>query len=183
MKILDQPLPGILVLEPKIWNDDRGYFYESFSSEFFKNLNINLDFVQDNQSFSHKGALRGLHFQNPPFAQGKLIRVIRGRVLDVVVDIRKGSPYYGKNFSLELSGKNHLQMWISPGFAHGFETLEDDTIFCYKCTNGYNKESEGGIFWNDESLDINWKTENPIVSEKDQDLPLLNTLNSQFTYS
>ncbi len=182
MKIVEEILNGVLILEPKIFNDDRGYFYESFSTAFFNDQGIIADFVQDNQSFSHNGALRGLHFQNPPFAQGKLVRVIQGKVLDVVVDIRKGSPTFGKHFSAELSASNHLQMWIPPGFAHGFATLEDETIFCYKCTNVYNKAAEGGLFWNDKTLNIDWKIENPIISDKDAILPSFNTLESQFIF-
>jgi len=123
--------------------------------------------VQDNQSLSSKGVLRGLHFQNPPYAQGKLVRVIKGAVLDISVDIRKDSPTYGQYFSMELSEENKIVVWIPPGFAHGFATLEDSTIFTYKCTEVYNKESEGALLWNDKDLNINWEVNDPLVSEKD----------------
>ena len=141
---------------------------------------VNVRFIQDNQSLSQMGAVRGLHFQAPPCEQGKLVRVVSGSVWDVVVDIRKNSPTYGKNFSLELSAKNQLMFWIPPGFAHGFETLEDNTLFLYKCTNTYNKASEGGLLWNDKDLDIHWKTQTPIVSEKDILLPAFKDFVSPF---
>ncbi len=173
-------MEGPLVIEPRIFNDPRGYFYESYNSDIFKAAGVEAVFVQDNQSLSHKGATRGLHFQAPPFEQGKLVRVVQGAVIDVIVDIRKSSPTYGKSYSIELSDINHLMLWIPPGFAHGFETLQDKTIFLYKCTNVYHKESEGGLFWNDPALEINWQSENPIVSEKDQILPLLTDFVSPF---
>jgi dTDP-4-dehydrorhamnose 3,5-epimerase len=155
------------VIRPKIFGDDRGHFFESWSKESFTKNGMDLDFVQDNQSLSSKGVLRGLHFQNPPFAQGKLVRVIKGIVLDVAVDIRKDSPTYGQHFSIKLSEKNKTIFWIPPGFAHGFVTLEDDTIFIYKCTGVYNKESEGALLWSDKDLNIDWGVENPLVSDKD----------------
>lgn len=167
MEIIKTPLAGILVIKPRIFGDDRGYFFESWSKESFATVGLNLDFVQDNQSLSGKGVLRGLHFQNPPYAQGKLVRVIKGAVLDVSVDIRKDSPTYGKYFSVELSEENKIIVWIPPGFAHGFITMEDNTIFTYKCTGAYNKDSEEALLWNDEELDINWKIKDPLVSEKD----------------
>jgi dTDP-4-dehydrorhamnose 3,5-epimerase len=136
--------------------------------------------VQDNQSLSQKGVLRGLHFQNPPFAQGKLVRVIKGSVLDVAVDIRKDSPTYGEHFSVELSEENKTILWIPPGFAHGFVTLEDDTIFIYKCTAVYNKESEGSLIWNDEDLNIDWRVVNPLVSDKDIQAGNFNDFTTQF---
>lgn len=141
---------------------------------------IHLNFVQDNQSLSQKGAVRGLHFQAPPFEQGKLVRVVKGAVRDVVVDIRKNSATYGQHFSIDLTEENQLMFWIPPGFAHGFETLEDNTIFLYKCTNLYNKESEGGLLWKDPALGIKWQTAEPIVSDKDQILPTLNNFISPF---
>lgn len=141
---------------------------------------INLNFVQDNQSLSQKGAVRGLHFQAPPFEQGKLVRVVKGAVRDVVVDIRKNSATYGQHFSIDLTEENQLMFWIPPGFAHGFETLQDNTIFLYKCTNLYNKASEGGLLWNDPSLNIKWQTSDPIVSDKDMVLPTLNNFVSPF---
>ncbi len=173
-------MDGPLIIEPRIFNDPRGYFYESYNSDVFKAAGIDAIFVQDNQSLSHKGATRGLHFQAPPFEQGKLVRVLQGAVVDVIVDIRKSSPTFGKSFAIELSESNHLMLWIPPGFAHGFETLEDKTIFLYKCTNVYHKESEGGLLWNDPALEIKWQSENAIISEKDQLLPFLKDFVSPF---
>jgi len=167
MEIIKTPLEGLLVIKPRVFGDDRGYFFESWSKQSFTEIGLDLDFVQDNQSLSAKGVLRGLHFQNPPYAQGKLVRVIKGAVLDIAVDIRKDSPTYGQHFSVELSEKNKTIVWIPPGFAHGFLTFEDNTIFTYKCTGVYNKESEGALLWNDEDLNINWKVNDPLVSEKD----------------
>ena len=170
MKIHHTNLKNLLLIEPEIYEDERGYFYESFNSRKLLSL-LNLKdnaFVQDNQSKSKKGVLRGLHFQKIPAEQGKLVRVVNGSVLDVVVDIRKDSETYGEHFSIKLSGENHKMLWIPSGFAHGFLSLEDDTIFCYKCTNYYSKEFERCIVWNDFDLNIDWGIENPIVSEKDQ---------------
>jgi len=180
MEVKTTPIQGLLIIQPKVFTDARGYFFESYSEKLFKQHGINAHFVQDNQSLSQKSALRGLHFQSPPYEQGKLVRVIKGAVLDVVVDIRKNSPTYGQHFSLELSEKNFLMLWVPPGFAHGFATLENDTIFVYKCTNLYHKESEGGINWNDPDLKINWGVSAPIVSEKDKELGLLKNLHSPF---
>ena len=180
MNIIQTPLKDLLVIEPKVFKDDRGHFFESWNKEIFEKQGLKLDFVQDNQSLSSKGVLRGLHFQNPPYAQGKLVRVIQGSVIDVAVDIRKNSPTYGEYFSIKLSGKNKTSMWIPPGFAHGFVTLEDDTIFSYKCTAVYNKESEGSIFWNDKDLNIDWGVQNPIISEKDDFSPTFSILKSEF---
>lgn len=162
-------IEGLLIIEPKVFGDERGYFFESFNKEKFKILTgVDVDFVQDNQSKSQKNVLRGLHYQAPPFAQGKLVRVIQGAVLDIAVDIRKNSPTYGKHFSIELSADNKTIFWIPKGFAHGFASLEDDTIFTYKCTDYYNPSSEGCIAWNDQDLNIDWKIESPIISEKDK---------------
>ena len=180
MRIIDTPIADLLVIEPKVWKDDRGYFYESFREDFFKEINIDLSLVQDNQSLSQKGTIRGLHFQAPPFEQGKLVRVLQGSVLDVVVDIRKKSPTYGQSFAIELNDQNHLQLWIPPGFAHGFSTLADQTIFCYKCSNYYHKASEGGICFNDETLAIDWKVPAIHVSEKDYLLPTFKDFISPF---
>ena len=143
MDIKSTPIEGLLIIEPQVFTDPRGYFYESYNKEKFVAAGINIEFVQDNQSLSQKGIVRGLHFQAPPFDQGKLVRVIQGAVLDVAVDIRKNSPTYGQNFSIELSAQNRTMFYIPPGFAHGFETLADNTIFQYKCTNLYNKASDG----------------------------------------
>ena len=180
MRIIDTPIADLLVIEPKVWKDDRGYFYESFRADFFKEINIDLSLVQDNQSLSQKGTIRGLHYQAPPFEQGKLVRVLQGAVLDVVVDIRKKSPTYGQSFAIELNDQNHLQLWIPPGFAHGFSTLADQTIFCYKCSNYYHKASEGGIRFNDETLAIDWKVPAIHVSEKDYLIPTFKDFISPF---
>ena len=167
MEIIKTPLEGLLVIKPRVFRDERGYFFESWSKQSFAEVGLNLDFAQDNQSLSGKGVLRGLHFQNPPYAQGKLVRVIKGAVLDVSVDIRKDSPTYGQYFSVELSEENKTIVWIPPGFAHGFVALEDNTIFTYKCTGLYSKDSEGALLWNDKDLNINWEINDPLVSEKD----------------
>ena len=180
MEIVKTPIEGLLVIKPKIFTDDRGYFFESWSKVAFEKEGLHLNFVQNNQSLSAKDVLRGLHFQNPPFAQGKLVSVIKGAVLDVVVDIRKNSATFGKYFSLVLSGENKTSFWIPPGFAHGFITLEEDTIFSYKCTEVYNKQSEGSIMWNDKDLNIDWGIENPNVSEKDAIANTFAQLQSRF---
>tara|TARA_B110000014_G_scaffold180976_1_gene130290 strand:+ start:150 stop:692 length:543 start_codon:yes stop_codon:yes gene_type:complete len=180
MEIVKIPIEGPLVIKPEIFTDDRGYFFESWSKMAFEKEELHLNFVQDNQSLSAKGVLRGLHFQNPPFAQGKLVSVIKGAVLDVVVDIRKESATFGKYFSLILSGENNTSFWIPPGFAHGFLTLEEETIFSYKVTQVYNKESEGGIVWNDQDLNIDWGIESPIVSLKDSESPIFAKISTQF---
>lgn len=182
MQLITTPISGLLEIEPQVFGDHRGYFFESYNQGKFKQAGIDLDFIQDNQSKSSKGVLRGLHFQNPPYAQGKLVRVITGAVLDVVVDIRKGSPTYGKHHKVELTEENKKMFWIPPGFAHGFLTLRDNTIFSYKCTNLYNKESEGAVLWNDPELDIDWEIENPMLSNKDKIAEPLNKLNSQFSF-
>ncbi len=182
MKITETNISGLLIIEPRIFNDDRGYFYESYNKSKFTDIGIAVDFVQDNQSFSQKGTLRGLHGQAAPFAQGKLVRVIKGRVIDVAVDIRKGSPTYGQYFSIELSEKNKLQFWIPEGFLHGFVTLEDDTIFTYKVNNYYDKASEIGVKWNDPTLAINWQIDESevLLSPKDEVLPLFSSFVSPF---
>lgn len=173
MEITDTPIAGLKVVQPKVWGDARGHFFESYSEAAFKAAGLPTDFVQDNQSLSAKGILRGLHFQKPPYAQGKLVRVIKGAVLDVVVDLRSSSPTYGRHHAIELNEDNKTMFWIPPGFAHGFLTLADDTIFVYKVTGLYHKESEGGLLWNDPALGINWGIENPLLSDKDRIQPLL----------
>jgi dTDP-4-dehydrorhamnose 3,5-epimerase len=180
MEIIKTPIEGLLVINPKIFGDDRGYFFESWSEESFAKNGLDLDFVQDNQSLSSKGVLRGLHFQNPPFAQGKLVRVIKGAVLDVVVDIRKESATYGQHFSIELNEENKTIFWIPPGFAHGFVTLEDDTIFTYKCTGVYNSASEDALLWSDKDLNIDWGAIKPLVSDKDLVAGSFKNFKSQF---
>lgn len=180
MEIVKTEIKDLLIIKPKVFEDERGHFFESYNQNIFSNLGINVNFVQDNQSLSGKNVLRGLHFQNPPFAQAKLVRVIKGSVLDVAVDIRKNSPTYGKHVSIELSEKNKTMFYIPEGFAHGFLTLEDNTIFTYKCTNFYNKESEGCILWNDSELNINWNVNNPIISDKDKVGTLFKDFKSNF---
>ncbi len=180
MEIIPTEIPDVCIVKPTVFADDRGYFFESYSHQRFLEAGLDLNFVQDNESRSSKGVLRGLHFQNNPWAQGKLVRVMRGAVLDVAVDIRKKSSTYGKWVSIVLTGENKYMYWIPAGFAHGFLTLEDDTVFFYKCTNIYNKESEGGIRWNDPDLNIDWVIENPILSEKDKISPSFKDFKSSF---
>ncbi|WP_428328455.1 dTDP-4-dehydrorhamnose 3,5-epimerase [Mucilaginibacter sp.] len=182
MNIIETYIKGLLIIEPRIFSDDRGYFYESYNKSKFTEAGIPVDFIQDNQSFSHKGAVRGLHGQANPFAQGKLVRVISGRALDVALDIRKDSPTFGKHFSVELSGDNKLQLWIPAGFLHGFSTLEDNTIFTYKVNNYYDKASEIGVLWNDPALGIDWGVapEDALLSPKDEILPDFKSFTSPF---
>ena len=180
MNLIKTSIQDLVLIQPDVFPDQRGYFFESFQKEKFLNLGIDAEFVQDNESMSQKNVLRGLHFQLPPFAQGKLVRVVKGAVLDVAVDLRKSSTTYGKWVSVTLDAKNKLMAWIPVGFAHGFLTLEDDTIFQYKCTNYYNKASEAGIIWNDPTLGIEWGTKEPLVSEKDLKGLLFNNLKSPF---
>lgn len=182
MNISTTKIAGLIIIEPRIFPDDRGYFYESYSEKKYREAGINAAFVQDNQSFSQKGALRGLHGQANPFAQGKLVRVLQGRVLDVAVDIRKNSPTFGEYVTIELSGENHKQFWIPPGFLHGFLTLEDDTIFTYKVDNYYDKASEIGVLWNDPTINIDWQTDlsNVLLSPKDEVLPAFADFRSPF---
>ncbi len=180
MQVVKLALEGCLMITPRVFSDDRGEFFESFSDPSFRALGIEGNFVQDNQSLSRIGVVRGLHFQHPPFEQGKLVRVVQGEVLDVVVDIRKTSPTYGKSLSVVLNETNRNILWIPPGFAHGFSTLQDNTIFLYKCTNLYHKASENGIIWDDRDLGIDWGVEHPIVSEKDLELKPFSELNSPF---
>ena len=180
MKIIKTSIEGLLVIEPELYHDDRGYFFESYNVEKFMKLGLNVTFMQDNESRSVKGVLRGLHFQIPPYEQGKLVRVIHGAVLDVAVDLRKASPTYGKWDSIILSERNKRMYWIPAGFAHGFLTLEEDTIFFYKCTQVFNGACERGIAWNDPQLNIQWGISHPVLSEKDQACPLFRDLESPF---
>ncbi len=176
MSFIKTEIEDVWVIEPKIFKDDRGYFYESFNAETFnKETGLNINFVQDNQSKSNKGVLRGMHYQTGEHAQAKLVRVLQGSVQDVAVDLRKDSPTFGKHCSIVLTAENHKQLFVPRGFAHGFLVLEDETIFAYKCDNFYNKESEGGLIYNDETIAINWEleTEDFILSEKDIELPNL----------
>jgi len=180
MKFIKSEIEGLIIIEPNIIEDERGYFYESYNKEDFINNGIENCFVQDNQSLSQKNVLRGLHFQKPPYTQAKLIKVIKGSVLDVAVDLRKNSETYGKYVSIELSESNKRMFYISEGFAHGFLTLEDNTIFSYKCSNFYNKDSEGALLWNDLDVDIKWGIQNPTLSVKDKEAPKFNQLISPF---
>ncbi|HQQ94186.1 MAG TPA: dTDP-4-dehydrorhamnose 3,5-epimerase [Bacteroidia bacterium] len=180
MEIIESELKGLYIIQPKVFEDARGYFFESYSAQAFEKAGLKLDFVQDNQSLSQKGVLRGLHFQNPPYAQGKLVRVISGAVLDVAVDIRLSSPTYGKWIARELNEQNKLMMYIPEGFAHGFLTLQDQTVFSYKCTNIYNKASEDCILWNDPEIGIQWGSSDVLLSEKDMNCKSFRTFRSMF---
>ena len=170
MEVIKTEIEGVVIIEPRIFNDERGYFYESFSLCEFEEKVCRTTFVQDNQSKSSYGVLRGLHFQKPPYSQSKLVRCIKGAVLDVAVDIRKGSPTFGKHVAVELSEENHRQLFIPRGFAHGFAVLTPEAVFQYKCDNYYNKESEGAIAWNDPQLAIDWRipADKVLLSEKDR---------------
>lgn len=185
INVIDTTIEGVKIIEPKIFGDLRGYFFESFSQrDFDAAIGKHIDFVQDNQSFSHYGVLRGLHFQNPPYTQSKLVRVIQGKVVDVAVDIRKGSPTFGQHVAVELTGANHRQFFIPKGLAHGFVVLSDTALFQYKCDEFYHPESEGAIAWNDPALSIEWPI--PIsdieLSEKDNHHPFLKDIVSSFNY-
>ena len=170
MEVIKTEIDGVVIIEPRIFKDDRGYFYESFSQREFEEKVCHTTFVQDNQSKSSYGVLRGLHFQKPPYCQSKLVRCIKGAVLDVAVDIRKGSPTFGKYVAVELSEDNHRQFFVPRGFAHGFAVLTPEAVFQYKCDNFYNKESEGSVAWNDPQLAIDWRipADKVILSEKDK---------------
>ncbi len=184
MKTEATPLRGLLILTPDVFADERGYFLESFQEARYQEaLGSDIHFVQDNLSLSRKGVLRGLHYQAPPMAQGKLVSVLRGRVWDVAVDIRFGSPTFGQHVAVELSAENHKQFWIPAGFAHGFVALEDETLFSYKCTNVYSKEHDRGVRWNDPALGIAWGIEAPIVSEKDKQYPVLKDIEQEFSFN
>jgi dTDP-4-dehydrorhamnose 3,5-epimerase len=173
MDIEKTPIEGLIIIKPKVFQDDRGYFFEAFNQKKFGEKGINYNFVQDNESESQYGVVRGLHFQDAPHAQAKLVRVLRGKVFDVAVDLRKSSPTYKRWFGVELSDENKYQLMIPRGFAHGFSVLSNKAVFHYKCDNFYNKESERGIIYNDKTLNIDWKIEpnDMILSEKDQILP------------
>ena len=170
MKIIETAIEDVVIIEPRLFKDERGYFFESFSQREFEEKIRKISFVQDNESKSSYGVLRGLHFQKPPYAQSKLVRVIKGAVLDVAVDIRKGSPTFGKHVAVELTEENHLQLFIPRGFAHGFSVLSQEVIFQYKCDNFYAPQSEGALAWDDSDLNINWRIPNNkiILSEKDK---------------
>ena len=182
MNVIKTDIEGVVIIEPRIFTDTRGYFFESFSERDFCKEVREIKFVQDNESKSSYGVMRGLHFQRPPFTQSKLVRVIKGAVLDVAVDIRKGSPTYGKHVAVELTEDNHRQFFVPRGFAHGFAVLSDEAIFQYKCDNFYAPEADGGISILDESLGIDWRIhrDKAILSEKDTKHPLLKDFESPF---
>ncbi len=184
MPFIKTGFPGLLIFEPKIWEDDRGYFFESYNENFFKQEGIEITFVQDNQARSESGVIRGLHYQLNPYAQTKLIRVLSGSILDVAVDIRKNSPTYGKAYSIELSAENKKQLLVPKGFAHGYSVISKTAEVFYKCDEFYNKESEGGIAYDDIILNIDWKiTEGEaIISEKDMNHPELHQCKNNFVY-
>lgn len=181
MEIKFFDIPGLVEFIPRIHGDSRGYFFESYREDVLKKAGISSQFVQDNQSYSTLGVLRGLHYQKAPFAQAKLVRVITGKVLDIAVDIRTGSPTFGKWQGVVLDAALGNSFYVPEGFAHGFYTIED-AIFSYKCTHYYNKESEGGLLWNDPALGIEWNAENPLVSDKDLTLPLLSQMAPAFEF-
>lgn len=184
MEVKQTQIPGVVIIEPRLFKDDRGYFFESFSERDFNTQVREIHFVQDNESKSSYGVLRGLHFQKPPYAQSKLVRVIKGAVLDVAVDIRKGSPTFGQHIAVELTEENHRQFFIPRGFAHGFSVLTDEVIFQYKCDNFYAPQSEGALAWDDPELGIDWKipTDKVILSEKDKHHPRLKDAEWVFDY-
>ena len=187
MNVIETKIPGVLIVETDVFGDHRGYFTETYSKPKYEKLGITVDFVQDNMSFSaQKGTLRGLHWQNPPYAQSKLVSCTKGKVIDVAVDIRKGSPTFGEWASVELSAENHRQFFIPQGFAHGFCVLSDLAVFAYKCTDFYHPEDEGGLMWNDKNIGIDWEkimpgiTENANLSEKDKNHPAFCLENKYF---
>lgn len=182
MEVLKTELPSLLLIKPKVFGDERGYFFESYSKEIYHKAGIDFCFVQDNISKSKKNTIRGLHYQVGDKAQGKLCQVIFGKVLDVAVDIRFGSPTFGKYFASELSEENKIQLWIPPGFAHGFSVLSDEAIFSYKCSEPYSREFERSVLYSDKQLNIDWKVDNPIVSEKDLKAKLFKEIDRDFIY-
>ncbi len=183
MEVIKTNIDGLLIIKPAVFGDDRGYFFETYSKRKYAEYGIEEDFVQGNISKSLRGTIRGLHYQVGDKAQGKLCHVIKGKVLDVAVDIRFDSPTFGQYFSIELTGEDKTQMWIPPGFAHGFAVLSDEVLFVYKCTNYYSKPDERAILYNDPQLNIDWKVENPIVSEKDLNAKLFKEIQADFVYS
>ncbi len=183
-KIETDKIEGLLIISPEVYRDSRGYFFESYHSKIFEEYHLKYHFIQDNQSKSVYGTIRGLHYQIEPFAQVKLVRVVQGEVLDVVLDIRQNSPTYGHKFEIVLSAENHKQLLVPKGFAHGFSVLSEEAVFCYKCDNYYHKSAERGIRFNDPALDIDWRLEasTRIVSEKDMKLPYLADAEINFVY-
>lgn len=185
MNIIQTSIPSVVIIEPRLFKDDRGYFFESFSERDFNTQVREVKFVQDNESMSSYGVMRGLHFQRPPYTQSKLVRCVKGAVLDVAVDIRKGSPTYGQYVAVELTEENHRQFFVPRGFAHGFAVLSETAIFQYKCDNFYHPEADGGISILDNSLGIDWRipTDHAILSEKDTKHPLLKDFDSPFDFN
>lgn len=184
MPLISTPIEGLFVVEPQVFNDSRGFFFESYNKKVFKEAGIDAEFVQDNQSKSVYGVIRGLHYQAPPFAQAKLVSVNIGSVLDVVVDVRVGSPTYGKSFSVNLSADNKKQLFIPRGFAHGFSVLSETAVFFYKCDNYYSKPHERGIAYNDSQLNIDWQIpdDKSIISDKDMVLPQFSAIGQDFAF-
>lgn len=185
MEVIKTEIEGVLIIEPRVFGDARGYFFESFNArEFAEKTGVRTNFVQDNESMSHYGVLRGLHFQEPPYAQSKLVRVVKGRVLDIAVDIREGSPTYGRYVAVELTGENHRQFYMDKGFAHGFAVLSEEAVFQYKCDEFYAPQNEGAIAWNDPDLAIDWRipANKVCLSEKDRKHPFLRDFKSPFKY-
>ena len=180
MEIEEKEIKGLIEIFPKVFGDQRGFFLETFNESRYNEVLKNIQFVQDNFSSSNKGVLRGLHFQNPPYSQGKLVQVITGSALDVAVDLRRNSETYGQHVKVLLSSEKRNQFWIPEGFAHGFLALEDNTIFSYKCTNYYNPQSEVTILWNDRNLKIDWQIDNPIISPKDKEGALFKDFDTPF---
>ena len=184
INVIKTDIEGVIIIEPKVFGDNRGYFFESWSQKDFDEQIRPIKFVQDNESKSRYGVLRGLHFQKGKYSQSKLVRVVQGRVLDVAVDVRRGSPTFGKHVAVELSAENHLQFFIPRGFAHGFVVLSDEAVFQYKCDNLYAPQEEGAIVWNDPEIGINWRipADKVILSEKDKAHPLMNESEELFDY-
>jgi dTDP-4-dehydrorhamnose 3,5-epimerase len=179
-KKFDTDIEGLVILEPDVFGDARGYFKETYNQEHFAGLGLDLNFVQDNVSYSAKGILRGLHFQAPPYAQGKLVTVLQGEVVDVAVDIRRSSPTYGKHLAVRLSAENHRMLYVPPGFAHGFQVVSETCLFCYKCTGFYRRAAEGGLRWNDPGLGIEWPITTPLISDKDKEYGPFSSFESPF---
>lgn len=182
MKYKNSPLEGVVVIYPNVLRDDRGYFFEAFSKKVYAEVCGDVEFVQDNVSESRKDTIRGLHYQVGEFAQGKLCKVLSGKVIDVALDVRFGSPTFGQHFAVELSDENSAQLWIPQGFAHGFSVLSENAVFHYKCTNYYSKEHERAIRFDDPALHINWNVAEPLISPKDRIAPLFSEIQKDFTY-
>lgn len=180
MTVIETPFRKLLIIKPRIYHDERGYFYESWNQQVFADAGIPEMFLQDNQSGSEKNVIRGLHFQIPPHEQGKLVRTITGSVLDVVVDLRKNEPSFGQHFKMVIKASDHLMLYIPPGFAHGFLSMEKGTVFAYKCTKAYHAPSEGSLRWNDPDLNIDWEVKKPHLSAKDKQAPFFKDFTSPF---